>query len=291
MAKITCGVNAAENASFNGMTITQVMEQYGQFFNIPNDNLVVLVNDEEVSNMSYIICSDDDVEFVKSAGEKGAARQASAPLKSLKDIRKENVKRRNCRLAVRRPVQVVFQTLRTSSLRKHESNRQTRVVYGVIPVRGHLWRLFMIDEKCKENYSHEKFWKKLRRNLKRISASALRQILTLYILLRSKHVPTIAKASIVAALGYLICPFDLIPDYIPSGLVDDLAAITILLAELDMYVTDQVKTAVDEMMKEYNINDQPLRGVRSLLQCKVYTFSPCKGFACIVFNGYSQNHV
>eukprot|EP00831_Metopus_contortus_P018448 TRINITY_DN1786_c0_g1_i17.p1 TRINITY_DN1786_c0_g1~~TRINITY_DN1786_c0_g1_i17.p1 ORF type:complete len:216 (+),score=17.55 TRINITY_DN1786_c0_g1_i17:573-1220(+) len=97
MAKITCGVNAAENASFNGMTITQVMEQYGQFFNIPNDNLVVLVNDEEVSNMSYIICSDDDVEFVKSAGEKGAARQASAPLKSLKDIRKENVKRRNVR--------------------------------------------------------------------------------------------------------------------------------------------------------------------------------------------------
>jgi hypothetical protein len=95
MAKIICGVNAAENASFNGMTIAQVMEQYGQFFNIPNDNLVVLVNDEEVGDMSYTIRSDDDVEFVKSAGEKGAARRPSHQLKSLRDIRKENVKRRN----------------------------------------------------------------------------------------------------------------------------------------------------------------------------------------------------
>ncbi len=113
----------------------------------------------------------------------------------------------------------------------------------------------MIDEKCKENYSQEKFWRKLKRNIKRIGTSALCQILTLYILLRSTHVPPWAKASIVAALGYLICPFDLIPDFIPGGLMDDLAAIALLLAELEIYATEQVKAEVDELMKEFNIND------------------------------------
>ncbi len=102
MAKITCGVNAADNASFNGMTIAQVMEQYGQFFNIPKDNLVILVNDEEEHDHSYMIQSDDEVEFVKSAGEKGATKRPYQQPQSLKEIRKENVKRRNRRLTVRR---------------------------------------------------------------------------------------------------------------------------------------------------------------------------------------------
>ncbi len=113
----------------------------------------------------------------------------------------------------------------------------------------------MIDEKCKENYSPEKFWNKLKNNSMRLGILALRQILTLYILLRSKHVPPWAKASILAVLGYLICPFDLIPDFIPGGLVDDMAAITLLLAELEIYPTTQVKIEVDDLMKKFNTND------------------------------------
>ncbi|MDD5598751.1 MAG: hypothetical protein PHV82_12460, partial [Victivallaceae bacterium] len=71
-----CAVNVAENNSFDGMTIAQVMAQYGQFFNIPATNRVILVNDEEVTDTSYVIQPDDDVEFVKSAGEKGQAMPA-----------------------------------------------------------------------------------------------------------------------------------------------------------------------------------------------------------------------
>jgi hypothetical protein len=112
MAKITCGVNAADNESFNGMTIAQVMEQYGQFLNIPQNNLVILVNDEEEDDTSYVIQSSDEVEFVKTAGEKGWRKQSRKPKKkdrndygypmSMQDIRKEKVKRRNCRSLFRR---------------------------------------------------------------------------------------------------------------------------------------------------------------------------------------------
>jgi molybdopterin converting factor small subunit len=71
MAKVSCAVNSAENSSFDGMSIEQVISQYGQFFNIPKTNLVILVNDEEVSGTDYIIQPDDEVEFVKASGEKG----------------------------------------------------------------------------------------------------------------------------------------------------------------------------------------------------------------------------
>ena len=70
-AKIICGVNEIENESFTGKSIRNVIDQAGQLLNIPQNNLQILVNGNETSDTAYVIRSGDEVEFIKSAGEKG----------------------------------------------------------------------------------------------------------------------------------------------------------------------------------------------------------------------------
>ncbi len=70
MAKLICGVNEITNESFNGKTIEEAMTNAGQLLNIPSDNLVILVNGDD-ADKSHVIQPQDEVEFVKAAGEKG----------------------------------------------------------------------------------------------------------------------------------------------------------------------------------------------------------------------------
>jgi len=78
------------------------------------------------------------------------------------------------------------------------------------------------------HYSEHRFAQKLKQlsNLTAVRAHALR----LWRLLNDPDTSVATKAAIVAALGYLICPLDLIPDGLPGGLLDDLAVLTGLLA-------------------------------------------------------------
>lgn len=43
--------------------------------------------------------------------------------------------------------------------------------------------------------------------------------ITLYALLKSSSTPAWAKAAIIGALGYFICPLDAVPDFLPVGFV------------------------------------------------------------------------
>ena len=72
MAKVICGVNEVSNESFNGKTVAQVMESAGAVLNIPASPVIVL-NGEPVSDRNVPLESGDELEFVKPAGEKGAA--------------------------------------------------------------------------------------------------------------------------------------------------------------------------------------------------------------------------
>jgi uncharacterized membrane protein YkvA (DUF1232 family) len=100
-------------------------------------------------------------------------------------------------------------------------------------------------------YSESGIMNKLYKILGLISSTALRKILTLVIMLQHDNVPTWAKIAIVGTLGYLICPIDLFPDFLPGGLLDDLAAISALLIEISTYKTDDIETEVDEMMDKF----------------------------------------
>lgn len=102
-------------------------------------------------------------------------------------------------------------------------------------------------------YSYYRFSRKLAKLAHRIGKSAFRQVVTLVVMLKSKNVPTFAKVSIIGVLGYLICPFDLIPDFLLGGLVDDLAAIALLIAETSIYMTKEIEAEIDRVMKQFNL--------------------------------------
>ncbi len=93
------------------------------------------------------------------------------------------------------------------------------------------------DPDHSDSFSEAGFWKTLRNNLKLGFAE---DALALWYCLRDPATPTAAKATIVAALGYFICPIDLVPDVIPfAGWLDDAGVIAAAVAVLKSAVTDE----------------------------------------------------
>lgn len=83
--------------------------------------------------------------------------------------------------------------------------------------------------------------------LGRLGRNLRHDCLVLYLLLRNPETPTWIKASIVAVLGYVICPLDAIPDIAPVvGYLDDAAAVTSLLASLSGFVSPEHRRKAKE---------------------------------------------
>lgn len=98
-----------------------------------------------------------------------------------------------------------------------------------------------MTKRYNKHFSQKGFWRKiyyLPTTYKELSYRAK----LLYYLLRSPGVPVALKASVVGALGYLICPLDAIPDTIPIvGYVDDIGVITATLGLLEPYITTDMR--------------------------------------------------
>lgn len=87
------------------------------------------------------------------------------------------------------------------------------------------------------SYSETAFWDKLTANLKKLGESLVELALLLYYTLMSPDTPAWAKTLIITALGYLVSPLDLIPDFLPGGFLDDTAALAATVAALGAHVT------------------------------------------------------
>lgn len=87
---------------------------------------------------------------------------------------------------------------------------------------------------------------------KSASAKLVKTVVTLYVILENPKVPSIVKATIVGALGYFICPVDLIPDFLPGGLVDDLVVLSATLGEVYIYCNEEVKDRVEELLPQWS---------------------------------------
>jgi len=116
---------------------------------------------------------------------------------------------------------------------------------------------FSIDTAPQYNrhYDEDSFWKKLKHLASNVGSKVLYPALQLYFLLQAKDVPMKAKTLIVGALGYLILPTDIVPDFIPAlGFTDDLTALMVALRTLNKYLTPDInaraKDQANKLLKQ-----------------------------------------
>jgi uncharacterized membrane protein YkvA (DUF1232 family) len=115
-------------------------------------------------------------------------------------------------------------------------------------------------ESYSKHYSESGFWIKMRKIVANAGAKTLYCALLLFYTMTDKNVPIEKKTMIAGALGYLIFPLDVVPDFIPiAGLSDDLAAMIVVINLVKSCITPEInkkaKAKLKEMIGDFNENE------------------------------------
>ena len=103
-----------------------------------------------------------------------------------------------------------------------------------------------------KHFSEQKFWKKIGRVAKKAGVKLVYYALVLYYVLMSPDTPRKYKTVIIGALGYLILPVDLIPDFLPvAGYADDFAALMAAYGMIKACVTPEIKLQATAKCREW----------------------------------------
>ena len=98
------------------------------------------------------------------------------------------------------------------------------------------------------SFSVKSIWKKIERVANKVGATVLRTVFTLYYMLQDEKVPLQHKAYIIDALGYVILPYDLLPESVLPiiGFTDDVAVMTFVLKVEKDSITPGIRRRADE---------------------------------------------
>jgi len=100
----------------------------------------------------------------------------------------------------------------------------------------------MNPNKFQDQFTENKFWKKIKQFAKTAGAKVIYTGLLLYFAFKQKGTPNWAKHIITGALGYLISPIDALPDLTPLiGYTDDMGVLMFALVTISAYINDEVK--------------------------------------------------
>lgn len=100
-------------------------------------------------------------------------------------------------------------------------------------------------------FSEKKFAGKMVNYAKVIGIRGAYYSLLLFYAFKSPKTPKSAKMTIAGALGYLIFPLDLVPDFIPLvGLTDDTAVIVYAVYRIIRHIDEPMKQQAHEKMKK-----------------------------------------
>lgn len=102
----------------------------------------------------------------------------------------------------------------------------------------------------RSQYSKKGFHQKLAAIPQTTGCKIYEQALLLYVMLTEQDVPAWVKAAIIGALGYLICPIDAVPDFLPGGYLDDLAVMAMVLAKVNAYDTPGAKDRMEKLLPD-----------------------------------------
>lgn len=107
----------------------------------------------------------------------------------------------------------------------------------------------IIDDRYQSSYSEDSLFSTLTEYANEMGKKAVSYALKLYYSLVSDNISIANKAIIIAALGYLIMPFDLLPDFLPGGFVDDISAMLAVINAIN--ISPEINNKVKKELKKY----------------------------------------
>ena len=104
--------------------------------------------------------------------------------------------------------------------------------------------------KYEKDFSFDSLMSKIKETAKKAGLKAIYMALLLYYALESPTISIADKAIIYGALGYFICPIDLVPDILPFiGLTDDIAVLAWAFSRVKHNVNDMTREKAKTKLK------------------------------------------
>ena len=115
-------------------------------------------------------------------------------------------------------------------------------------------------KKYEKLYSEESLMTKISRFAKKAGLNTTYYVLLLYQTLISGKTPLKDKAVVIGALGYFICPIDLIPDMmIGTGFLDDASVLLYALSMISESITPDIKSEAKNILHQiFDFEDNEL---------------------------------
>ncbi len=131
------------------------------------------------------------------------------------------------------------------------------------------------SEKYESSYSEDGFFRKIKQLVRRGGLKAVVYAFVLYYTLKAPTTPPKVKFFICLGLGYLIVPFDLIPDFILGfGYSDDLLVLELVLFKIEDAIMDYVTPSVLKQAIEATrrvFKDEPIEHIKEIInQMNIY---------------------
>ena len=115
-------------------------------------------------------------------------------------------------------------------------------------------------QKYAADFSSGDLWEKLKKYAAKLGAKVVYTALKLYYVSLDPTISAADKLIITAALGYLILPIDLVPDWLPGGFIDDGLILAWALKQMQGVITNQAKQQAQAKLREWfpNVNVEEL---------------------------------
>lgn len=115
-------------------------------------------------------------------------------------------------------------------------------------------------QKYAADFSSGDLWEKLKKYAAKLGAKVVYTALKLYYVSLDPTISAADKLIITAALGYLILPIDLVPDWLPGGFIDDGLILAWALKQMQGVITNQAKQQAQTKLREWfpNVNVEEL---------------------------------